>query len=88
MTRQRCWPRVETASGTSSSSTLNDRAYPDYWPDLVRVLVPRGLLAVDNVISHAEEVAAFRDLITNDHRVTDALAPTGAGALLVVRASC
>lgn len=60
-------------------------AYTDYWSDLVRVLAPRGLLAVDNVVSHADEVAVFRDLITNDDRVADAVAPTGAGVLLVVR---
>lgn len=60
-------------------------AYTGYWPDLVRVLRPRGLLAVDNVISHAEELVDFRNLVANDERVTDALAPTGAGALLVVR---
>jgi predicted O-methyltransferase YrrM len=60
-------------------------AYPGYWPDLVRVLAPRGLLAVDNVISHAEEVAEFRQLVANDGRVADALVPTGAGMLLVVR---
>lgn len=60
-------------------------AYADYWPHLVRVLAPRGLLAVDNVISHAEEVAGFRRLIAGDQRVGEALAPTGAGLLLVVR---
>lgn len=60
-------------------------AYSDYWPHLRRVLTPRGLLVVDNVISHAEEVAAFRVLITADDAVTEALVPTGAGALLVVR---
>lgn len=60
-------------------------AYPDYWPHLVRALAPHGLLAVDNVTSHADEVAAFRGLIDNDHRFLDAVAPTGAGALLVVR---
>jgi predicted O-methyltransferase YrrM len=60
-------------------------AYTGYWPDLVRVLAPRGLLAVDNVISHADEVAEFRELVANDDRVSEALAPTGAGALLVVR---
>ncbi len=31
--------------------------YAGYWPDLVRVLVPGGILAVDNVISHAGQVA-------------------------------
>ena len=61
------------------------RFYAAYWPDLVRVLAPRGLLVVDNVISHATEVAEFRALVSADERVFDALAPTGAGALLVVR---
>jgi predicted O-methyltransferase YrrM len=60
-------------------------AYAGYWPQLVRVLAPRGLLAVDNVISHADEVAEFRRLVEADARVTQALAPTGAGVLLVVR---
>ncbi|NUR99036.1 MAG: methyltransferase domain-containing protein [Kribbellaceae bacterium] len=61
-------------------------AYPDYWTDLVRALRPGGLLAVDNVISHADQVAPFRALVTADPRVNEALAPTGAGVLLVVRA--
>ena len=62
-------------------------AYADYWPDLVRVLRPRGVLAVDNVLSHAAEVAEFRALVSADGRVSEALAPTGAGALLIVRAA-
>jgi predicted O-methyltransferase YrrM len=60
-------------------------AYPAYWPDLVRTLRRGGLLAVDNVISHADQVAEFRALVTADARVTEALAPTGAGLLLIVR---
>jgi predicted O-methyltransferase YrrM len=60
-------------------------AYVSYWPDLVRVLRPRGLLAVDNVISHADELIEFRELVAHDARVSEALAPTGAGLLLVVR---
>jgi predicted O-methyltransferase YrrM len=60
-------------------------AYPGYWPELVRVLAPGGLLAVDNVTSHADELVEFRELVAGDERVTDALAPTGAGVLLVVR---
>jgi predicted O-methyltransferase YrrM len=59
--------------------------YPAYWADLVRILRPGGLLAVDNVISHADEVADLRTLITADRRVTEALVPTGAGVLLVTR---
>jgi predicted O-methyltransferase YrrM len=60
-------------------------AYTAYWSDLVRVLPPGGVLAVDNVISHAEEVADFRTLVTADRRVTEALVPTGAGVLLITR---
>lgn len=60
-------------------------AYPGYWPALARVLRPGGLLAVDNVLSHADEVIEFRDMIRSDCHVTEALVPTGAGVLLVVR---
>jgi predicted O-methyltransferase YrrM len=59
--------------------------YPAYWADLVRVIRLGGLLAVDNVVSHADEVADLRTLITADRRVTEALVPTGAGVLLVSR---
>jgi len=59
--------------------------YASYWSELVRVLRPGGLLAVDNVISHAEELREFRDLATADERVSEAVVPTGAGLLLLVR---
>jgi predicted O-methyltransferase YrrM len=59
-------------------------AYAGYWPDLVRALVPGGLLAVDNVISHADDLVAFRAAVDADDRVTPALVPIGAGVLLVV----
>jgi predicted O-methyltransferase YrrM len=60
-------------------------AYAGYWPDLLRVLRPGGLLAVDNVLSHAEEVRELRALVNAEERVSEALVPTGAGLLLVVR---
>ena len=59
--------------------------YAGYWPDLVRVLRPGGLLAVDNVRSHADEVSELRTLVSADERVTEALVPTGAGVLLITR---
>jgi predicted O-methyltransferase YrrM len=46
-------------------------AYVSYWPDLVRVLRPAGLLVVDNVISHADQVAEFPALVASDSRVTE-----------------
>jgi predicted O-methyltransferase YrrM len=60
-------------------------AYAGYWPDLIRVLRPGGLLAVDNVLSHAEEVRELRALVNTEERVSEAVVPTGAGLLLVVR---
>jgi predicted O-methyltransferase YrrM len=60
-------------------------AYVSYWPDLVRALRPGGLLAVDNVTSHADDVADFRALVEADESMTEAVAPTGAGLLLAVR---
>jgi predicted O-methyltransferase YrrM len=60
-------------------------AYAAYWSDLRRTLRPGGLLAVDNVISHAEQLIEFRALVRDTPDVSEALAPTGAGALLVVR---
>jgi predicted O-methyltransferase YrrM len=58
--------------------------YAGYWPDLVRVLRPGGLLMVDNVISHADQLADFRALVSDDDRVSEALIPTGDGALLIL----
>lgn len=58
-------------------------AYAGYWPELVRVLAYPGLLAVDNVLSHASEVADFRALVEADERVTSSLVPSGAGVLLI-----
>jgi predicted O-methyltransferase YrrM len=60
------------------------RHYAGYWPDLVRTLKPGGLLAVDNAISHANELVDFRAVVDGDERVTPALVPIGAGLLLVV----
>ncbi len=60
-------------------------AYPAYWTDLTRVLKRGGLLAVDNVISHADQVAEFREIVSADESVTEAVVPTGAGLLLIVR---
>ena len=60
-------------------------AYLGYWHDLVRSLRPAGLLAVDNVLSHASELVQFRASVQADARVSEAMSPTGAGLLLVVR---
>ncbi|HET6868179.1 MAG TPA: class I SAM-dependent methyltransferase, partial [Solirubrobacteraceae bacterium] len=60
-------------------------AYPGYLPDLVRTLAPRGLLAIDNVQSHAHELVEFTGLIEREPRLTQTVVPVGAGLRLAVR---
>ena len=85
--------RVQDAAETLNSSAeaqwdlifldAERPAYPSYLPELQRVLRPGGLLAVDNVLSHAGQVAAFRKLVNTSPNLHQALAPTGAGVLLI-----
>jgi predicted O-methyltransferase YrrM len=60
-------------------------AYVGYWPDLQRVLVPNGLLVVDNALSHAKELVDFSELVYGTGGVTSTLLTVGAGALLIVK---
>jgi predicted O-methyltransferase YrrM len=60
-------------------------AYAGWWPDLRRTLAPGGLLAIDNVLSHAAEVAHVTALIGADAGVESTVVPVGAGLRLVVR---
>jgi predicted O-methyltransferase YrrM len=59
--------------------------YVSYWPDLVRSLRPLGLLAVDNVLSHADELVDFRRLADSTQGVAAALVPIGAGLLFITK---
>jgi predicted O-methyltransferase YrrM len=59
--------------------------YVSYWPDLIRTLVPNGLLVVDNALSHAKQLVEFSELVYSDVRVTSTLVTIGAGVLLVVK---
>ena len=61
------------------------REYASYWPDLVRVLRPRGLLVVDNTLSHAKELVEFSELVYSDESLTSTLVTVGSGVLLVVK---
>ena len=60
-------------------------AYPSYLRDLVRTLAPRGLLAIDNVESHAHELLEFTSLIEAEPALTQTVVPVGAGLRLAVR---
>ncbi|PNE41087.1 hypothetical protein AOB60_10170 [Streptomyces noursei] len=41
-------------------------AYADYWPHLRRVLTPYGVVAVDNAVSHGEQLTKFRALLERE----------------------
>lgn len=61
------------------------KLYAGYWPDLIRVLRPNGLLVVDNTLSHAKELVEFSELVYGDPQVTSTLVTVGAGVLLIVK---
>ena len=53
--------------------------YPSWWPHPVRVLRAGGVLAIDNVLSHAEEVAPFLTLLAGDPALVSATVAVGKG---------
>jgi predicted O-methyltransferase YrrM len=62
-------------------------AYSGYVRDLLRVLAPGGLLAVDNVRSHEHELVEFTALIEAESALTQTVVPVGAGLRLAVLGS-
>jgi predicted O-methyltransferase YrrM len=61
-------------------------AYVSYWPDLLRTMrSPGGLLVIDNVLSHVDEVAEVTGLIEREPSVTSSVVSIGAGVRLAVR---
>lgn len=61
-------------------------AYPEWWPDLARVLRPGGVLIADNATSHLEQMAPFVALVKADPEFTSCLVPVGNGEFLAVKA--
>jgi predicted O-methyltransferase YrrM len=59
--------------------------YPTWWPHPERVLRPGGLLVIDNVLSHPDEVAQTRALVEADERLASTMVPVGKGQLLAVK---
>lgn len=60
-------------------------AYPAYLPHLLRTLSPNGILAIDNVISHANELVEFTRMIEAEPRLTQTVVAIGAGLRVAVR---
>lgn len=59
--------------------------YAGWWPHPVRVLRPGGVLAVDNVLSHPDEVADVLALIAAEPGLTGATVAVGKGLHVAVR---
>ncbi len=61
--------------------------YAGYWPELIRVMRPNGLLVVDNSLSHAKELVEFSELVYGDPQVTSTLVTVGGGVMLIVKSA-
>jgi predicted O-methyltransferase YrrM len=59
--------------------------YAGYWPELIRVMRPNGLLVVDNTLSHAKELVEFSELVYASSEVTSTVVTVGAGVMLIVK---
>ena len=59
--------------------------YPSWWPHPVRVLRPGGVLAIDNVLSHPDEVAPFLTLTAGEPALVGATVAVGKGLHLAWR---
>lgn len=59
--------------------------YLAWWPEIRRLLAPRGLLVVDNAISHQSEMSEWMAEVRQDLAFLTSLVPVGKGEWLVVR---
>jgi predicted O-methyltransferase YrrM len=59
--------------------------YPKYLPDLVRTLAPHGVLAIDNVLSHENELVEFTRMIEAEPNFTQTVVAIGAGLRVAVK---
>ena len=59
--------------------------YVSWWPRPARVLRPGGLLAIDNVLSHPDEVSPFLALLAGDPTIMGTTVAVGKGLHLAWR---
>ena len=59
--------------------------YRAWWPQIRHLLAPRGLLVVDNAISHRSEMVEWMNEVGQDPAFATSLVPVGKGEWLVVR---
>lgn len=59
--------------------------YQAWWPEIRRLLAPRGLLVVDNAISHQGEMQEWMAEVRRDPAFITSLVPVGKGEWLIAR---
>lgn len=59
--------------------------YCQWWSDLQSVLMPLGLLVVDNAVSHANEIQSFVETVEGTQGYCTSLVPIGKGEFLVLK---
>ena len=69
----------------SSTVRAANTTAPEYWAQLRRALTAHGVVAVDNAVSHREQVADFVALVSAAEDFAVQLHEVGDGVLTVVR---
>jgi caffeoyl-CoA O-methyltransferase len=59
--------------------------YITYLEIIVPLLAPGGVLVADNLLSHADDLAAFRERALGDRRLSGLVVPIGRGELFAVK---
>ncbi len=78
-------PTLPTAAYPLIFLDSDRQHYQAWWPEIQRLLAPRGLLVVDNATSHREELAEWMAEVAQDPAFATSLVPVGKGEWLVVR---
>ena len=60
-------------------------SYVSWWGDLRRILMPGGVIVVDNAISHANEMQTFANVVRNTPGFLSTLIPIGKGELVILK---
>jgi len=78
------FPSLPTAGYQLIFLDSDRQHYQGWWPEIRRLLAPRGLLVVDNAISHESEMRDWMAQVRRDPDFLTSLVPVGKGEFLVV----
>ena len=60
-------------------------AYVQYWQYLPQLLKSSGICIVDNVLSHADQVVEFKEMVASDPSFLTTTLAIGAGLMCIVK---